>query len=544
MPKRRVNQDIQSNSPRLLLIAIGFAIVVVAAPIVGWPKLVRLPAVLVPALAGAILIVRPWQWSGSQLKTLRLWQPSPRVIWATALLIGLMLYWLVFTRFRSGEINAIDFTIYFDRPLFQTLRGRPLFVEAADYGFGQRSQLTVHAFWGMLPLALFYAIHPTPQWLLVLSVVSVVFGAVHVLRIVQRLGAGGVLAAASALAFVLNNNTARTLNYGFHPEVLYAWFIPWLLDAGLRGDRISFLAATLASVSVKEDACMPLFAASIALGFVLWHKMSSFDRALFLIVPNVIGLVNLGIYFGYVVPQLTTDGRPTYSNFWANYGATPMLALAGMVSQPVRVLFDTLRSGFFRSVIVPHLFLPIIGWRWMIGIVPIVALYGTSANPQLRAFGVYYAIVLVPFLVIAASFGALTLARSFTKDLGRARWVASSIVLCGALVVGSWNAGYSLRPWRAEITAVPEALGLLADERLVLVQSGLYPHAGYEERNKLLTPETLHEASSVGAAVLLAPAVSAYPLRLDELDTLIRRPRIRPMPKGLVAVRLPGDRER
>jgi hypothetical protein len=40
----------------------------------------------------------------------------------------------------------------------------------------------------------------------------IVAGAAYVLRIMQRLGAGGALAGATALAFVLNDNTARTLN--------------------------------------------------------------------------------------------------------------------------------------------------------------------------------------------------------------------------------------------------------------------------------------------------------------------------------------------
>jgi hypothetical protein len=62
---------------------------------------------------------------------------------------------------------------------------------------------------------------------------------VHAGRIVQCLGGGGLLSTATALAFVLNDNTARTLNYGCHPEVLYAWFIPWMIEAGLRGRRRS-----------------------------------------------------------------------------------------------------------------------------------------------------------------------------------------------------------------------------------------------------------------------------------------------------------------
>ena len=50
----------------------------------------------------------------------------------------------------------------------------------------------------------------------------------------------------------------------------------------------------------------------------------------------------------------------------------------------------------------------------------------------------------------------------------------------------------------------------------MLVQSGLYPHAGYEERVQLLTPEALLETQNAGVAVLLAPAISAYPFQSED----------------------------
>jgi hypothetical protein len=39
--------------------------------------------------------------------------------------LTLLLSWIVLTRFQSGEINGVDFTVYFDRPCFQTLQGPP-----------------------------------------------------------------------------------------------------------------------------------------------------------------------------------------------------------------------------------------------------------------------------------------------------------------------------------------------------------------------------------------------------------------------------------
>lgn len=524
---------------RLLLIAIGLIAVVLLAeaPVTAWPRLVRLDAVLVPALVLAVTVLRPWRWNESRWRTVETWIPSGLAVAIGALVVGVLLFWLVLTRFQSGSINAVDFTVYFDRPCFQTVQGRPLFVETADVpSFSWRGELAVHAFWAMLPLCSVYTLAATPLWLLAVSVIAVVAGAVHVLRVMRYLGAGGLLAVATALVFALNDNTARTLNYGFHPEVLYAWFVPWLLDAGLRGNRLSFTAAAVACVLVKEDACMVLFAASVALGLYRFRAMNRGDVALFLIVPVALALTNLIVYFRYVVPALTPTGQ-TYANFWANYGPTPMRALVGMMMQPGSVLASTLTSGFFRTVILPHLFLPMIGWRWTLGIAPLVMIYGTSANEQLRAFGIYYAIVLVPFLVIGASVAVMTLGRYLAPSVRRAELAGAGVVLLGALLVGF---GYSLRPWRGEIAAVPDAVARLADERVVLVQSGLYPHAGYDARIQLLTPETLHSPRYAGAAVLIAPMISAYPFQSDDLDGLRRLQPIRVMPAGLLAVRRPS----
>src|SRR5262249_28039871 len=154
-------------------------------------------------------------------------------------------------------------------------------------------------------------------------------------------------------------NTARTLNFGFHPEVLYAGLVPWIIATGLSGARRPFLAATLACVLVKEDACLPIFGAGVALALHRFRALTWGERVLFLVLPTVIALANLGVYYAYVVPFLTGNTIPTYAHFWGNYGDTPMRALAGMCRQPHRVVHATLTSGIVR-VLQPHLFLPLV----------------------------------------------------------------------------------------------------------------------------------------------------------------------------------------
>jgi hypothetical protein len=113
-------------------------------------------------------------------------------------------------------------------------------------------------------------------------------------------------------------------------------------------------------------------------------------------------------------------------------------------------------------------------------------------------------------------------------------------VLLGALLAGATRAGYSLRPWKHETAAAPKAARRLHDEDVVLVQSGLFPHVGYDDRFRLLTPETLDDPRHAGAVVLLTPRLGAYPFSARSLtESLAGRSPNGEMPDGLLAVRLP-----
>jgi uncharacterized membrane protein len=509
----------------------------VVLPLAGWPPVTRVAPIVLSVAVTLGLAARPWKWPAPTWSRLEDWNPSDRAVGVTAVTLGLIVFWFVLTRFRSGDINAIDFTVYYDRPNFQTLLGRPLYVESADDSIRAfRTCFAVHAHWVMLPFAGLYFIWATPLWLLALSVIAVTIGAVYTLRIIQLQGGGGLIGGASAFAFVLNDNTARTLNYGFHVEVLYAWFIPWMIYEGLRRRWRPFAVAALACIAVKEDAFLPLIAVAASLVLASGRDLKKLDWV-WVTAPIALALLNLVAYYGLLVPRVSATGAPFYASYWANYGPTAMTAFAGMLGNPGQVLSSTLGSGFTSRVIVPHLYLPLIGWRWMLGAMPIVFLYGSSANEQLRAFGIYYAIVLVPLLVLGAAAGAERVATLLVGHRGFARVAAATAIVVGALVAGISNGGYSLRPWKSETAGVSRILSEVGRERAVLVQSGLYPHAGYDSQVQLLTKGTLADPRYGDALILLAPRVSAYPLTAAEVAPLYELPEVARSQSGLRVVK-------
>src|SRR5450759_3878039 len=102
--------------------------------------------------------------------------------------------------------------------------------------------------------------------------------------------------------------------------------------------------------------------------------------------------------------------------------------------------------------------LPLVGWRWMIGALPLIALYSASASPQIREFGLYYSVMLVPFLVLAASVGGVRMARLVTVRERSARLGSAVVVVLAALLAYGDRAGYSLRPWKPEIAMMPDVI--------------------------------------------------------------------------------------
>jgi predicted membrane protein DUF2079 len=307
-----------------------------------------------------------------------------------------------------------------------------------------------------------------------------------------------------------------------------------MIYAGVQRRWRSFLIAAILVIAVKEDAFLLVIAGVVALLLFHGERLRGFEWGV-LIAPAAVAIENLSFYFRYVMPRFSATGKPFYSNYWANYGPTAVTAMFGMLRHPFEVLSSTITSGFLTHVMPPFAYLPVVGWRWSIGILPIVLLYGASANEQLRSFGIYYAMPLVPFLALGAADGAQRLADRFGSHRGRT--IAAAAILAGALLAGISDAGYILRPWKPQVGAVPRVLRQLERERFVLVQSALYPHAGYDARVQLLTNESIRDPRYAGAALLLAPGLSVYPLSTAEFEALSGLDVIARSNEGLLVVR-------
>ena len=261
---------------------------------------------------------------------------------------------------------------------------------------------------------------------------------------------------------------------------------------------------------------------------------------MFLPAPVILATVNLTLYYGYLVPRLGATGAPFYAAYWANYGPTAITAAVGMLRHPIQVLASTLMLAIFqpRSSL-PHLYLPVIGWRWVVGIVPVIVLYSVSANEQLRSFGIYYAIVLVPFLVLGTARGA-------ERSTGVLIHAPRTRACCGKRCHRARRATRRDLQRRLQFEAMegrksarfPHSCGHWEANRLCWCRAACIRTPAMNPAFKCSPPRLCRDPRYAGAAVVLAPGLSGYPLTTIDFQKLAQLPSIA-VGNGLVAIRRP-----
>ena len=426
--------------------------------------------------------------------------PVPtRTLALAAALAGVFLFRILLGRYLALEVDAWDTTLFFDQPIAATLSGRPL-----DCAYLGRSYLSIHASWILFAFVPPYAVVATPVWLLAAMAVALGGGAAIGFLAFRRILRDDLAAALFAAAFLLNPYTAKTLQYGFHPEAFYpaAAFLLWL---GLVDDRPELLGAgVLVAVSVKEDAAVLLV--GFALAAVIVRRRFGVAAA----VAGA-GVAALVVDVGLVMPAMAGGpaARPWYANYWSSWGDSLPGAALAMIRDPLRLAGSVARSGA-PHLLEPLLVLPLAGPEGLVAALPGLALYGAADFRALREFALYYAMPVLPYLFVGSAYAVARLARRVS---GR-RALALLLLLACAFD----GAGYSLRrphPARRELSAALDALG----DRPARLQGSLYPHAGDASTRRVLDRSPVPPSE----AVFLAPGTDPFPFTAEELGALARR---------------------
>lgn len=502
---------------RLLLVACGvlFAAFLATGPWRFGSITVHHISIVLGAIALTILLalaIRPvWRDHARRwIVTSEIVLPN-RMIVLLSIAVALFLGRTIHSQWVSMQINAWDFSLYFDRPLALTSERLPLF---SDYTGA--STLATHAWWLMFVFVPAYAIAPSPMWLLGAQALAIAAAAAVGFLLFRRLGGDDLAALILATAFVLNGYTARAVRFAFHVEIFYPlalFLVAWSMVAGRRG---VFLLALVLTVSIKEDAIVPLVGLGIAAA--LFQRRWRWGA-----VAIAAGVAGYLADTRLLMPWFSGESVPWYSWYWTHYGADPLSALGAMMSHPTRVASDLGSSGVWR-LLRTTLFLPVLGLEWSVAALPGLVMYGIARHEKLSRFALYYSMPLLPFLFAALPVALLRTARLFGSRSGhetdypalRARYRVGAVIVLLACAFDSSQ--YRLDVPRAERLDVQPALSMVRPGLTTFVQGSLLPHAGYERNLRVLESTEIDGRS----AWLIAPNCDPYPLGasgIRELET-------------------------
>jgi uncharacterized membrane protein len=463
-------------------------------------------AVSLLALAGGLACRRPWRtWALDALRNGE-FRLGRRGLLLAGLIVAGFVGRVTVAKFDALEVNAWDFSLYFDRPVEATLHGALLHSD-----FLGTSALADNASFLMLGFVPLYAIRATPLWL-VLAPAAAIAGAMTaaflLFRAMFRDDAAALILAA---AFVFHGATARAAQYVFHVEIFYPLAIFLALWAWRRERAAVFAAAILLVLSIKEDAILPVTA--FAAGALLTG-----NRRAWIVAAWIAALAAFAVDYFVVLPRFSVSRSavPWFAWYWAPYGATPLRAVAGIVGHPLRAAGDAARSGIIK-LIEPLLLLPVVGAEWFLAATAVFLPYAVARHAKLARFSLYYAMPVVPFLFVAAASGVIRIARPFGP---RERLIRRFVVMALLAACALDGSGYVFPKARPEGREIAPLLASVRGPVPILVQGALLPHAGYDR--SLAALDRGAERPDGRRGFLVDPAADPFPFRDAEIAALDR----------------------
>jgi uncharacterized membrane protein len=349
---------------------------------------------------------------------LRAWAPVVTLVLVYTALFG---YLSLRRRWAMWHFDE-DLAIY-DQVVWNSSRGRlfaSTLIQHADNMLGDHFSPIVAVF---APL---YWLRATPSWLLLGQTAALAVAALPLYAFARpRLGARAATAVAAAY---LAYPALHFVNlFQFHEIALIVLPLSCALLAIDRGHRGWFLASAVAVLLVKEEAAIVV----VGLAFVWLLARRDWRMALGTTALGVgTGLLTMGV----VLPRFNTaDTGYYYVRRYAYLGDTPLEMAWTALTSPRLVLERLLapdRLRYLAQLFGPVLLLPLVGWPFLAGALPVFGYLLLAESPDQYAIDRHYLSPLLPFLWFGAVLGV--------QRVGH--WAAP------ALLVGSLAASYLFGP--------------------------------------------------------------------------------------------------
>jgi uncharacterized membrane protein len=227
-------------------------------------------------------------------------------------------------------------------------------------------------------------------------------------------------------------------------------FPPLVLGALVAADRrrwAAFFACVVVACGVREDACLELVIAGLALGAAGWRSRGAW------IGTAALAGTSLAIYYGIVIPRLGGVWVPAHFYMYPFAAGPAALARAPFVA-PLSVARTFLTFGrltYLLEALVPLALLPLFS-RWSLLALPGLGIVLLANSELVYHMGNHYAALWIPWLLAGTAFAVARL-RSL-------RWCNSALTLTAIVLVffDPLHPAHFLRPDYHDLDAARRAL--------------------------------------------------------------------------------------
>jgi len=376
-----------------------------------------------------------------ELPRVHRWRFSRERLTLVALIgLGAILFsYLAVARHYAFHTAAYDLAMY-DQAVWNTSQGRPFEINLLEDTMpGLANKLGDHVEPILLPLAALYRLRSNPDVLLIVQAVALAALIWPLYQLVRDRSGSMWLAGVAVALYVLHPGLWNALLFDFHPVTLGATFLIFTLWLLVRHKHLAALICAVLAMMCKEQ--IGLSVALLGVYAILFVKRPSpslhsardasrlarFFRSRdwpFGLLLIAIGIAWSVIALGVIIPAFQPSGSSYYLNRYGRLGSTFGEVLLSPITKPDifwPIVSGPKRVAYYGDLLLPLGFLPLLGIEMLLPVLPDIALNTLSAFAPSRTLDYHYAVIAVPFLVLATAWGIDRLSRWLSRHTPQAR---------------------------------------------------------------------------------------------------------------------------
>ncbi len=432
------------------------------------------------------------------------------VIILTAMLVYVVVYGgLSIARHASFRTHALELGNV-DQAMWNTSRGHPLeytpllmtFDDAAPDLSPDSRLADGRLELIFLPLSLLYWLWPDPRLLIALQVILLVSGAIPLYHLARARLRDSAASLAITLTYLLYLPLHYAILADFHASTLMVPFLLWAWQAAEQGRWRNYYLAIGIALLCQVDAAL----VSLGLGICLLLKgtdsLPAEGHRRHGALTLLLSLAWLALDFGVITPWAEAVYGPGGSGLlperYAAFGQGVPGIVWGLLTHPVdglRALLGREKLQVLVDLMATLGWTPLLAWPTLLPALPVLVFNLLAAFPgRIPALAHYFAPAM-PFLFIAAVWGAINagrwIARLSARSEGRGlsleegsrltTFFALTTALLVALFFSPLPPGWEFRlahyyQGGEHERALAHMLDLIPADTVVSAQSGLFPH--------------------------------------------------------------------